>query len=274
LNTPVLGSSISYGELFTDPEIATKHQQPIYDNPQQVIQYMCALSEGPAVTSRAEIVALKEALAEVQEKKGYIIHAGLCAENIDTEVEPYARKFVKMMTGLRGEMQNLNKPVVTIGRYAGQFAKPRSNAFEEHEGMKYPAFRGTNVNGLSFEDRTPSILRMMKGNVFASQALTALEKARKENGFHDKIYASHEALHLANEIGYLRRDTEGHLYAGSAPMIWIGDRTNDPDGLHVRLAGMVENRIGLKSGPGMAENPRKMGKIGRASFRDRVVRKT
>ena len=64
------------------------------------------------------------------------------------------------------------------------------------------------------------------------------------------FYTSHEALLLEYEEAMCREDsTTGLPVAGSGHMIWIGDRTRQPDGAHVEFCRGVQNPIGLKCGP-------------------------
>ncbi len=64
------------------------------------------------------------------------------------------------------------------------------------------------------------------------------------------FYTSHEALLLEYEEALTRVDsTSGQWIAGSGHMIWIGDRTRQPDGAHVEFCRGVQNPIGLKCGP-------------------------
>ena len=67
-----------------------------------------------------------------------------------------------------------------------------------------------------------------------------------------EFYTSHEALLLEYEEALTRVDsTSGQWLAGSGHMIWIGDRTRQPDGAHVEFCRGVQNPIGLKCGPSM-----------------------
>ncbi|MEM8578032.1 MAG: 3-deoxy-7-phosphoheptulonate synthase class II [Pseudomonadota bacterium] len=67
-----------------------------------------------------------------------------------------------------------------------------------------------------------------------------------------EFYTSHESLLLEYEEALTRLDsTSGKWLAGSGHMIWIGDRTRQPDGAHVAFARGVQNPIGLKCGPSM-----------------------
>ncbi len=67
-----------------------------------------------------------------------------------------------------------------------------------------------------------------------------------------EFYTSHESLLLEYEEALCRQDsTSGKWLAGSGHMIWIGDRTRQPEGAHVEFARGVLNPIGLKCGPSM-----------------------
>ena len=66
------------------------------------------------------------------------------------------------------------------------------------------------------------------------------------------FYTSHEALLLGYEQAFTRKDsTSGDYYATSGHMIWIGDRTRQPDHAHVEFARGIKNPIGLKCGPSL-----------------------
>ena len=67
------------------------------------------------------------------------------------------------------------------------------------------------------------------------------------------FFTSHEALLLEYEEALCRIDSlTGNPVAGSGHMLWIGDRTRDPDGAHVDFCSGVENPIGLKCGPSLS----------------------
>ena len=69
------------------------------------------------------------------------------------------------------------------------------------------------------------------------------------------FYTSHEALLLGYEQALTRIDsTSGEWYDTSAHMLWIGDRTRQPDGAHVEFCRGIRNPIGLKCGPSMTED--------------------
>ena len=73
------------------------------------------------------------------------------------------------------------------------------------------------------------------------------------------FYTSHESLLLEYEEALTRLDsTSGNWLAGSGHMIWIGDRTRQPDGAHVEYCRGVLNPIGLKCGPSMTSEDLKV----------------
>ena len=66
------------------------------------------------------------------------------------------------------------------------------------------------------------------------------------------FYTSHESLLLGYEESLTRLDsTSGEWYDTSAHMLWIGDRTRQPDGAHIEFVRGVKNPIGLKCGPSL-----------------------
>ena len=69
------------------------------------------------------------------------------------------------------------------------------------------------------------------------------------------VYTSHEALLLGFEQALTRLDsTSGEWYATSGHMVWIGDRTRQPDHAHIEFCRGIRNPIGLKCGPSLDED--------------------
>lgn len=91
-------------------------------------------------------------------------------------------------------------------------------------------------------ERISDTLDFMKAAGIDSESTHALQTV--------DFYTSHESLLLEYEEALCRLDsTSGKWLAGSGHMIWIGDRTRQPDGAHVEFASGVQNPIGLKCGP-------------------------
>jgi 3-deoxy-7-phosphoheptulonate synthase len=69
------------------------------------------------------------------------------------------------------------------------------------------------------------------------------------------FYTSHEALLLPYEEALTRMDsTTGEIYNTAAHMVWIGDRTRQPDGAHVEFCRGIQNPIGIKCGPSLSSD--------------------
>ena len=94
--------------------------------------------------------------------------------------------------------------------------------------------------------RLDESLRFMKACGLTAESTQQL----RETDF----YTSHESLLLGYEEAMTRQDTitdDGGWYSTSAHMIWIGDRTRQPDGAHVEYMRGINNPIGLKCGPSL-----------------------
>ncbi|MEO0486364.1 MAG: 3-deoxy-7-phosphoheptulonate synthase class II [Pseudomonadota bacterium] len=116
---------------------------------------------------------------------------------------------------------------------------------------------------LGFTDRDEAEkYRAMAGHI--SDALDFMQAAGISTEHNEDIttvdfYTSHEALLLEYEEALTRVDsTTGKWIAGSGHMIWIGDRTRQPDGAHVEFCRGVQNPIGLKCGPTTTEDDLKV----------------
>ena len=110
---------------------------------------------------------------------------------------------------------------------------------------------------LGFTQDTPGYEKYHKLANRISESLEFMEAAGVTGDTVDTLhrvdfFTSHEALLLEYEEALCRIDsTSGLPVAGSGHMIWIGDRTRQPDGAHVEFARGVQNPIGLKCGPSL-----------------------
>jgi 3-deoxy-7-phosphoheptulonate synthase len=147
-------------------------------------------------------------------------------------------------------------PTTRIGRFAGQFAKPRSKPYEElSDGRRVPSYRGDAVNGLGVEDRDHDPARLLSAHRCSHRAVRALTAwdverlgAARRGRFASPryTYVGHEALLLEYERALLRYKGR---HASSGHFLWIGDRTRKPDHAHIAFASSIENPIGVKLGP-------------------------
>src|SRR5262249_12995932 len=132
-------------------------------------------------------------------------------------------------------------PVVRVGRLAGQYAKPRTCQTEAlGDGTVVPTYRGDAVNS---PEPTPAgrrsdPRRLLRASDASAQALQSLhvDRVPPTSGLDGlaPTYVSHEALLLDYERA-LTLDREDATFGASAHLLWIGDRTRQVDGEHMRF---------------------------------------
>jgi 3-deoxy-7-phosphoheptulonate synthase len=145
------------------------------------------LASMPPLVTSWEILSLKEQIAEAQAGKRFVLQGGDCAERFD-ECEPsiIANRLKVLLQMSLVLLHGLEKPVVRIGRFAGQYAKPRSDDTETRDGVTLPSYRGDLVNAPEFTEqaRRPDPERMLRGH--ASSAMTMnFVRALVDGGFAD-----------------------------------------------------------------------------------------
>ncbi len=280
-------------------------QVPEYPNNDALLDVEQRLASYPPLVFAGEARALKAQLADVAEGNAFLLQGGDCAEAFAEHgadnIRDFFRVFLQMSIVLTYAAA---KPVVKVGRIAGQFAKPRSSDTETKGDETLPSYRGDIINGIDFNSdaRIPDPERQIQAyrqsaatlnliRAFAQGGYANLEHVHrwthgfvKDNpaseryqeladridetlrfmkaiGFsaesHPRLretdfYTSHEALLLGYEEAFTRTDsTSGDWYSTSGHMLWIGDRTRQPDHAHVEFFRGIKNPIGLKCGPSM-----------------------
>ena len=133
-------------------------QQPIYPDAVALERSVAALSRLPPIVVSWEVEALKEQIAAAQRGERFILQGGDCAETFDDcQSDAIARKLKILLQMSLVLLHGMKKPIVRVGRMAGQYAKPRSADTETRNGVTLPSYRGDNVNrpGFTAEDRLP-----------------------------------------------------------------------------------------------------------------------
>lgn len=281
------------------------NQQP--DWPEEKLrQTMDKVQQMPPLVFAGEIEELKKNLAACERGERFLLQGGDCAEDFTRCRAVPIRETLKVILQMAVILTYAaNKPVVKVGRIAGQYAKPRSKPFETINGLELPSYRGDCVNGPepTSEARNPDPERLLQA-YFHSTATLNLLRAYVHGGYADlhkvhiwnkeflanspqgmryeklaskiddalsfmeacglrelrqlkevEFFTSHEALILEYERALTRQDSlSGRWYDCSAHMVWIGDRTRQPDGAHVEFFRGINNPVGLKVGPTMQED--------------------
>jgi len=282
----------------------TALQMPTYTDEAALESVTSRLAAYPPLVFAGEARRLKAKLAEVADRRAFLLQGGDCAESFAEFSADNIRDTFRVMLQMAVVLTFAARvPVVKVGRMAGQFAKPRSAPTEKKGDVELPSYRGDIINGFEFteEARIPDPERMIQAYTQAAATLNLL-RAFATGGYADlhrvqawnldyvgaqqtakyqemaerishavsfmeacgvspantealrtvSYFTSHEALLLPYEEALTRVDsTTGDHVAGSGHMIWIGDRTRQPDGAHVEFCRGVINPIGLKCGPSL-----------------------
>jgi len=180
-------------------------QQPTYINQEALISVEKELSSYPPLIFAGEARTLKEKLAAVGRGEAFLLQGGDCAESFADFTTPNIKNFFKLMLQMNMVMMySTGKPVVKVGRIAGQFAKPRSSDFEEKDGVKLPSYRGDIINSVEFseEARIPNPHNMIRA-YYQSAATQNLLRAFSRGGLADlnKVHQWNLDFIKDNELG-------------------------------------------------------------------------
>ncbi len=162
-------------------------QQPTYANQAILKEVEATLQKYPPLVFAEEVRSLKKHLADVTEGKAFLLQGGDCAESFSEFNADNIRDFFKVFLQMSVALTFAGgKPVVKVGRIAGQFAKPRSSDFEEIDGVKMPSYRGDIINDIAFtkEGREPDPYRMLSA-YNQSAATQNLIRAFARGGYAD-----------------------------------------------------------------------------------------
>ncbi|NLW97635.1 class II 3-deoxy-7-phosphoheptulonate synthase [Luteimonas wenzhouensis] len=162
-------------------------QMPTYPDPEELAQVQEELRALPPLVTSWEILSLKQQLAEAQEGKRFLLQGGDCAENFaecSSEIISNRLKVLLQMSLVL--VHGLKLPVVRVGRFAGQYAKPRSADTEVRDGVALPSYRGDIVNGPAFtaEARKPDPRRMIKAHARSAMTMNFV-RSLIDGGFAD-----------------------------------------------------------------------------------------
>lgn len=184
-------------------------------------------------------------LRDVALGRALVIQGGDCVETFARNCPSYVSANVHLLTRLGESLcTSLRLPSTLIGRFAGQYAKPRTRLTDEG-GL--PIWRGDMVNS---REEVPAARVSDANNLLLGfdNSRNALAWAREVNS---EVFSSHEAVVLEYEDALVRPSPvpDRGRYASSAHFLWVGYRTNDPAEAHISFAASICNAIGIKVGP-------------------------
>ncbi len=162
-------------------------QQPHYDDAAELEEASARLSRLPPLVTSWEVLALKQSLAEAQEGQRFVLQGGDCAESFADCTSPVISNRLKVLLQMSLVLvHGMKKPVLRVGRFAGQYAKPRSTDLEVRDGVSLPSFRGDLVNGQAFTAaaRRPDPQRMIQAHAHSALTMNFV-RALIDGGFAD-----------------------------------------------------------------------------------------
>ncbi|HKZ73021.1 MAG TPA: 3-deoxy-7-phosphoheptulonate synthase class II [Steroidobacteraceae bacterium] len=162
-------------------------QQPKYDDTTALERVVAQLSRLPPIVVSWEVEALRERLAAAQRGQAFLLQGGDCAETFaECESDQITKKLKILLQMSLVLLHGLKKPIVRVGRMAGQYAKPRSADMETRDGRALPSYRGDLVNRPEFtpEARAADPQLLLRGYERAALTLNFV-RALVEGGFAD-----------------------------------------------------------------------------------------
>lgn len=162
-------------------------QQATYPDAEALEKAVAELSRLPPIVTSWEVDALRDHVARAQRGEAFVLQGGDCAESFyDCTSESIVAKLKILLQMSLVMLYGLKKPVVRVGRMAGQYAKPRSADMETRDGKTLPSYRGDLVNRSAFttEDRIPDPALILRGYERAALTLNFV-RSLIDGGFAD-----------------------------------------------------------------------------------------
>jgi len=162
-------------------------QQPAYDDAVSLNGAVAELSRLPPIVVSWEVEKLRELLASAQRGEAFLLQGGDCAESLaDCESDRIVRQLKVLLQMSLVLLHGLKRPIIRVGRFAGQYAKPRSADTETRGGVTLPAYRGDLVNRPEFTPaaRRPDPQLLLRGYERAALTMNFV-RALIDGGFAD-----------------------------------------------------------------------------------------
>jgi 3-deoxy-7-phosphoheptulonate synthase len=169
-----------------------KHIPTDYPDPAALERAEETLRTMPPLVFAGEARRLKSLLGDVAAGKAFLLQGGDCSESFKEFSANNIRDTFRLLLQMAVVLTFAGgKPVVKLGRIAGQFAKPRSEPIETIDGVTLPSYRGDNINGMDFTaaDRTPDPERLLRAYNQSASTLNLL-RAFAGGGYAD-LYNIH-----------------------------------------------------------------------------------
>ncbi len=192
-----------------------KHIPTDYPDPDALARVEQQLRSYPPLVFAGEARKLKADLAGVAAGKAFLLQGGDCAESFKEFHPDNIRDTFRTLMAMSVVLTfAASRPVVKVGRIAGQFGKPRSEQIETQGNVTLPSYRGDNINGMDFtpESRVPDPERLVKAY---SQSAATLNLIRAfANGGYADLHNVHRWM-----VGFVADSPQGKRYQEIADRI-------------------------------------------------------
>jgi 3-deoxy-7-phosphoheptulonate synthase len=175
-------------------------QQPKYPEPAALGAAFEHLASLPPLVTSWEVERLKQQLAEAAAGRRFLLQGGACAERFDQCSAEIITNKLKILLQMSLVLTfGLKRQIIRVGRFAGQYAKPRSEDIEVRDGRELPSYRGELINGPEFTsaDRRPDPERMVIGYEHAALTLNFI-RSLVDGGFADLHHPEYWDLDFVN----------------------------------------------------------------------------
>jgi 3-deoxy-7-phosphoheptulonate synthase len=159
--------------------------QPTYKDPAACNRALERIAGLPPLVFPGEVERLKSQIGEAARGERFILHGGDCVERfIDCTSKSISNK-LKILLQMSVVLSHAaRRPVVRIGRMAGQYFKPRSSETEVVNGTTVPTYRGDTINGFAPDEREPDPGRLIEGYFHSTATLNHI-RSMIDGGFAD-----------------------------------------------------------------------------------------
>ena len=237
-------------------------QQVVYSSQEELAEISHQLSQLPPLVTSWEIEDLKTQLADAARGKRFLLQGGDCAESFAECSAPFITNKLKILLQMSLVlMQASQKPVIRVGRFAGQYAKPRSSDTETRNGVSLPSYRGDLVNSPAFDAnaRKPDprlLLRAYERSALTLNFIRALVKGGFADLHHpenwDVDFAHHSPLEaeyraVVQRVSDSLQLLENILDVKPGSLTWV-DFFTSHEGLHLPYEEAQTRRVPRRNG--------------------------
>ncbi|KTC76064.1 3-deoxy-7-phosphoheptulonate synthase [Legionella birminghamensis] len=227
-----------------------KQSFPFHHRTNELAHIQNILESQAPVVSIKEINNLRELIAKAAVGEYFLIQSGDCAESFyecDQDTTYAKLEFIQQLADFF--QRKTGSAALQVGRIAGQYAKPRSNPFENSGSEKIYSYFGDMVNQFHKKYRTPDPWRMLLSYNCSASIYREIRQWNRALKKDQQVYTSHEALLLYYEQALTRLDKRTGLYYNlSTHFPWLGKRTVSSIE-HIAYLKKIANPLAIKIGP-------------------------